>query len=86
MIKSSICISHTWTHRQILLPSGFVGCIDVVKLKKGNDVKVFEVVWIGDELLDADGLLLEPPDSMPLPGEDIEVGCCINVNWPSGRI
>ena len=62
-----------------------VGCIDVVKLKNGNDVKVFDA-WSGDELLDVDGLLLEPPDNIPLTGGDMEVGCCINVNWPSGKI
>ena len=74
--------NHTWTHLQILLPSGFVGCIDVVRLKKGRDVNVLEV-WSGDELLDAGVLLLEGPVTILLPGEDIAVGCWINVSCPS---
>ena len=65
-----------------MLPSGFVGCIDVVRLKNGRDVNVF-VVWRGDELLDAGVLLLDPAVTMLPPGDDIDVGCCINVSWPS---
>ena len=65
-----------------MLPSGFVGCIDVVRLKKGRDVNVLEV-WSGDELFDAGVLLLEGPVTILLPGEDIAVGCWINVSCPS---
>ena len=84
---------HTCTHRHILLPSGFVGCIVVVKLKKGKEVGVLLLLFRGvDDVLELDTVLLSPPttlpadDKIPLPppaGEEREVGCCISVNWPS---
>ena len=71
-----------------MLPSGFVGCIVVVKLKKGKEVRVL-LLFTGVDVLELDVVLFIPPtlpdDKIPLPpaGEEREAGCCISVNWPS---
>ena len=71
-----------------MLPNGFVGCIVVVKLKKGKEVRVL-LLFAGVDVLELDAVLLTPPtlpdDKIALPpaGEEREFGCCISVSWPS---